>query len=77
MIGNSEIIEYKIDKREDAYVERLVISSKTIVNRKYRLKVVFDFTKKSIITVWLNSVTDKHATLDWSLYDKNMKVLGI
>ena len=79
MIGNSDIVEYKIDvdNLRGGYSERLVVSSKALVNRSYRLKVVFDLTNRTVITVWMNHVKDTHKTLDWTLYDKNMKVLGI
>ena len=79
MIRNSSIVEYKIDKDpvEDRYVERLVVSSKAVVNKHYRLKVVFNLTNRTVVTVWLNHVKDNHKTLDWTLYDKNMKVFGI
>ena len=79
MINNSNIVEYKIDKDRsgDGHTERLVIASKAVVNKCYRLKVVFDLTNRTIVTVWMNHLKDNHATLDWKIYDKNMKVFGI
>lgn len=78
-IHNSDIVEYKIDKnnRLGTYEERVVLSSKAIVNRCYRFKAVYSLTEKKIITVWINHIDDNHDTLDWSLYNENMKVFNI
>jgi hypothetical protein len=78
MIGNSEIVEYKIDyeKKINRCEERVVLVSNAIVNGCYRLKAVFNFGRQDIVTVWINHINDNHATLDWSLYDADMKVFG-
>lgn len=76
-IHNADIIEYKIDYSRGGYDERVVLRAKAIVNRSYNLNAVYSLTNKRIITVWINHIKDKHATLDWSIYDKNMKVFGI
>jgi len=78
-ISNSSIIEYRIvyNKRHRKYEERVVLRSKAIVNRRYNLHAVFSLTNNNVISVWMNHVNDRHKTLDWSLYDKNMKVLGV
>lgn len=78
-IYNCSIIEYRIvyNRRLRLYEERVILRSKAIVNRNYNLNVVFSLTTKNIVTVWINHKNDKHSTLDWSIYDKNMKVLGV
>jgi hypothetical protein len=72
----SSIIEYKIDyiRRKDEYDERVLLRSKAIVNGDSNLNVVYSLTNKTVVTVWNNRITDKHSTLDWSLYDEDMKV---
>ena len=76
MIENSEIVEYKIDyeKKINRCEERVVLVSNAIVNGNYRLKVVYNFGRKDIVTVWINHINDHHDTLDWSMYDADMKV---
>jgi hypothetical protein len=75
-IHHSNIIEYKIDfnRKIGGYDERVVLRSKAVVQGEWNLHAVYSLTTKSIVSVWLNHVTDFHDTLDWSLYDKNMKV---
>ncbi|MDS7057164.1 hypothetical protein NXG04_07680 [Klebsiella pneumoniae] len=78
-IYNCSIIEYRIvyNRRLRLYEERVILRSKAIVNRNYNLNVVFSLTTKNIVTVWINHKNDRHSTLDWSIYNKNMKVLGV
>lgn len=78
-IHNADIVEYKIDanKFTGEPEERVVLASKTIVNRCYRFKAVYSLTERRIVTVWANHIKDNHATLDWNLYDKDMPVFGI
>jgi len=78
-IHNSELIEYKIDKLkfEDTYQERVVLRSKSIVNRCYNIHVVYSLSNNKVITVWMNHIKDRHKTLDWSIYDENLKVFGL
>lgn len=77
-IHNAEIIEYKMDYSYDINRcdERVVLRANTIVNDYYNLNVVYSLSEKRIITVWINDINDSHSTLDWSLYDENMKVFG-
>lgn len=77
-IYNSTIIEYKIDynDRRNRCEERVVVRSNAIVNREYNLNVVYNITNQTVITVWNNHINDLHQTLDWSIYDENMKVFG-
>lgn len=78
-IYNSTLIEYRIvhNRIADKCEERVVIRSKAVVNRCYNLKVVFSLTTQTIVTVWINHVSDHHGTLNWRIYDKNMKVFGV
>lgn len=75
----SDMVEYKIDRNKitGEPEERIVISSKALVNRCYRLKAVFSLTERRIVTVWVNHINDHHDTLDWSLYSADMPVFGI
>lgn len=78
-IHNATIIEYKID--ENKYTgkpdERVVLRAKAVVNRNYNLNAVYSLTRKCIVTVWINHINDRHATLDWSIYNSKMKVFGV
>lgn len=78
-IFNCEIIEYKIDYNEriNRCQERIVVRSNALTNGDYNLNVVFSLSDSYVITVWLNHVDDRHDTLDWSLYDEDMKVFGV
>lgn len=76
-IHNASIVEYKIDFSRGKCDERVVLRAKAIVNRNYNLNAVYSLTNKRIVTVWINHIKDKHTTLDWNIYDKNMKVFGI
>ena len=75
-VHNHEIIEYKIDynDRLNRCQERVVVRSKARTNKNYNLNIVFNITDKKIVTVWLNHIKDRHATLDWSIYNEDMKV---
>lgn len=78
-IHNASIIEYKVDanKFTGEPEERVVLRSKAVVNRRYNLHAVYSLTERRIITVWINHVKDKHATLDWNLYTKEMPVFNV
>lgn len=78
-IYDSNIVEYKIDKNKynGKPEERVVIASNQIVNDYYRLKAVFSLTERRIVTVWINHIKDKHATLKWELYTADMPVFGV
>jgi hydrogenase maturation factor HypF (carbamoyltransferase family) len=75
-ISFASIIEYKIDYNKviKDYDERVVLRAKAIVNSRYNLHVVYSLTTKSIVTVWINRIDDRHSTLDWSIYSEDMKV---
>lgn len=75
----ANIIEYRIiwNKVHRCYDERLILRSKAFVNGRYNLNVVYSLTTKNIVTVWLNHENDKHNTLDWNIYNKDMKVFGV
>lgn len=76
LIHNSKIVEYKIDenKFDGEPEERVVLSSNSVVNNCYKLKVVYSITKRRIVTAWVNHVKDNHDTLDWGLYSAEMPV---
>lgn len=78
-VWNCEIIEYKIDYNKvlKRCEERVVLRSKAVTNGEYNLNVVYNLHSKKIITVWLNHINDRHVTLNWSLYDPDMKVFGV
>jgi hypothetical protein len=75
-IGNASIIEYKIDYNEkiNRCDERVVLRANAIVNNTYNLNVVYSISRGVVVTVWINHLSDRHSTLDWSIYDENMKV---
>ncbi|AKQ08387.1 hypothetical protein PQE66_gp072 [Bacillus phage PBC2] len=78
-ISHSSIIEYRIvyNHEHEIYEERVVLRSKAIVNKHHNIHAVFSLTLNNIVTVWMNDFHDRHATLDWGLYNKNMKVFGV
>jgi len=78
-VYHCDIIEYKIDynARINRCEERVVVRSKAVTNGEYNLNVVYNLHSNKVITVWLNHINDFHDTLDWSLYDPNMKVFGV
>lgn len=78
-IYNCEILEYKIDynNRMNRCEERVVVRGKALTNKYYNLNVVYSITTQRVVTVWLNHVNDRHATLDWSIYNEDMKVFGV
>ena len=78
-VYHCDIIEYKIDynARINRCEERVVVRSKAVTNGEYNLNVVYNLHSNKVITVWLNHINDRHATLDWSLYDPDMKVFGV
>jgi len=78
-ISHSSIIEYRIvyNRKHKKYDERVVLRSKAVVNKRFNLHAVFSLTNKTVVSVWMNRIKDRHDTLDWKLYDKNMKVLGV
>lgn len=77
-IYNAFIVEYRIVHNDayDTYDERVILRSNATVNGEYNLNVVFSLTRKTIVTVWMNHIEDLHDTLDWSIYNENMAVVG-
>ena len=76
-IHSSELLEYKIDERYGVCDERVLLRAKAIVNDSYNLHVVYSLTNKKVVTVWINHINDRHATLNMSLYTADMKVFGV
>ena len=77
-IDNASIVEYKIDynARINRCDERVVLRANAIVNGQYNLNAVYSLSRKTIVTVWINHIRDFHNTLDWSIYNSDMKVFG-
>lgn len=77
-IDNATIIEYKIDynERSNRCDERVLLRANAVVNEVYNLNAVYSITRGVVVTVWINHINDKHDTLDWSIYDADMKVFG-
>lgn len=75
-IDDATIIEYKIDynKHINRCEERVVLRANSIVNIHYNLNVVYSITTQKIITVWMNDINDRHDTLNWDIYNEDMKV---
>lgn len=78
-LNHANIVEYRIFQysENDACDERVILRSKAMVNGRYNLHVVYSLTNHRIVSVWTNHVLDKHSTLDWSIYNKDMKVFGV
>lgn len=76
-IYHAQLKEYKVDTFRGQGDERVVLRSKAIVNGCYNIHAVYSLTSKRIVTVWMNHLDDQHATLDWSLYNADMKVFGV
>ena len=53
--------------------ERSVLRGNRLVNGE-SIVLVYSITKRTIITLWVNSLEDMHSTLDMSLYDSNMEI---
>jgi hypothetical protein len=81
IIDYCDIIEYRIAdlahvlNPDQVCDERMIVRSKSIVNRSYDLSVVFSLTYEKIITVWMNDVDDQHKTINMSVFDPNMEVI--
>ena len=77
-IDNATIVEYKIDynERSNRCDERVVLRANAVVNDTYNLHAVYSISRGVVVSVWMNHISDFHATLDWSIYDENMKVFG-
>lgn len=53
--------------------ERSVLRGNRLVNEE-SIVLVYSITKRTIITVWVNSLDDMHNTLDMNLYDADMAI---
>lgn len=53
--------------------ERSVLRGNRLVNGE-SIVLVYSITKRTIITLWVNSLGDMHSTLDLNLYDSNMEI---
>jgi hypothetical protein len=75
-IHNANIIEYHLTKFEDEKDARILLRSKSLVNKCYNLHVVFSVTRQKVVSVWLNHIDDQHKTVDMRDYNKNVRILG-
>lgn len=75
-IKNSKFYEYKIIREGDKIVdERVLLRS----NKSYdgsNVIIVYSMKWNKVITVWFNSVDDNHETLDLSIYNEDMQIVG-
>lgn len=72
----SEIIEYHVvENFKGVRDERVLLRGKAIVNRNKNANFVYSITRGEIVSAWLNRVDDRHATLSWSDYSKDVKIL--
>ena len=69
---NYEIIEYHY---KDA--NRLLLRGKIIENGNVNICIVVDINSKEIVTVYYNSIADKHLTLNLSNYIHNISILSM
>jgi len=76
-IHNATLIEYHLAKFNDKPDPRVILRAKAVVNGHYNLHVVYSLDRKVVVSVWMNDVNDKHATLDWRDYDKNFRIRGL
>ena len=53
--------------------ERSVLRGNRLVNGE-SIVLVYSITKRTIVTVWINSLNDMHSTLDTNLYDSEMVI---
>ena len=53
--------------------ERSVLRGNRLVNGE-SIVLVYSITKRTIVTLWVNSLDDMHSTLDMSLYDSDMEI---
>ena len=76
-IKNSNFHEYKLIREGDKIVdERVLLRSKGTYDG-HNIIIVYSLMFNRVITFWTNYPNDKKATLDMSIYDKNMKIVGV
>ena len=66
-LHNYNIIEFNCDKGC-----KVVIRS--TVNDKYNLCMSIDIINNSLVTIWINSTTDNHRTIDMSNYNNKIDI---
>lgn len=74
-IHNGKIIEYHIAKHREEKDARVLLRANALVNGTYNLNVVYSLTRKSIVSVWINDIKDKHSTLDMNAYNRGLKII--
>lgn len=76
-IHNSTIIEYHIARKHNEEKDvRVLLRANNVINDCNNLNVVYSLSTESIVSFWLNDINDKHGSMDWSIYDKSLKIRG-
>lgn len=76
-IKDSDFHEYKIIRVGDEIVDERVLIRSRKDYRGNNIILVYSILQNKVITFWSNYKTDRHISLDLSLYDKEMKIVGI
>ena len=78
LLGNvtkENIIEYNTGRGKE---RRVVIQDYRVIicedGKQVYAKYSIDIDTGKLVTVWVNLITDKHPTLDMSIYTKNLKI---
>ena len=75
-IKDSSFQEYKIIRYNGKISDiRVLLRSNKSYSGK-QIILVYSLMSNAVATGWVNSTTDNHSTLDFSLYDSNMKIIG-
>lgn len=76
-IKHSMFYEYKIIKEGDKIVDERVLLRSKKAHKGSNVIIVYSLMWNKVITVWCNSKDDNHSALDYSLYNKDMKIVGV
>lgn len=78
LLGNitkENIIEYNTGRGKERRV--VILDYRVIIcedGKEVYAKYSIDIDTGELVTVWVNLITDKHPTLDMSIYTKNLKI---
>ena len=76
-IKHSMFYEYKIIKEGDKIVDERVLLRSKKSHKGSNVIIIYSLMWNKVITVWCNSKDDNHSALDYSLYNKDMKIVGV
>jgi len=90
LVKNSEVVEYERMTKDSSvmYVgmEHIPVAIPAHTNERivvrapydddFDVSIVLDVTEKKVVTLWLNTVEDRHHTLNLSLYDGTMDIFN-